>query len=97
MSRDIIAEAKKGWQKPVFELDEGAIMAAVRAEAAVRPVRRVAAWRLPNWLGGVAAGLALAATLGGLAQSLGSTQLQLDGALARGGDAAELVQTASLW
>lgn len=75
-------------------LDTAAIMAAVRAEAAARPVRRAAyAGRdVPRWIGAVAASLAFLAALGMLVRSTGQADREIGVAWARNVEPTEFVR-----
>ena len=75
-------------------LDTASIMDAVRAEAAVRPVRRLEYVQMdvPRWLGAAAAALAFIAAAGMLLQAGGKADREIGVAWARSVDPAEFVQ-----
>lgn len=75
-------------------LNEAAIMAAVRAEAAVRPVRRApyAVRDVPRWIGTVAASLAFIAAVGMLLQAAGRADREIGVAWTRNVEPTEFVQ-----
>lgn len=76
-------------------LDEAAIMAAVRAEAAARPVRRApyAVRDVPRWVGAVAASLAFIAAAAMLVQSAGRADREIGVAWAKSVEPTEFVQS----
>ena len=98
MKRNIDSE----WRRAVAEagvpavpaLDTGAIMVAVRAEAAARPARRLdyVPLDVPRWAGAVAASLAFLAALGMLARSAGQADREIGLAWARSVEPTEFVQ-----
>lgn len=69
-------ELKAAWAAPAAALDEAAIMAAVRREAAARPVRGTLRARRP-WLGAAAVAAALAWSAFTLAQARGTADRQV--------------------
>ena len=75
-------------------LDAAAIMAAVRAEAAARPVRRLeyVPMPVPNWLGTLAASLAFLVAVGMLARSAGQADREIGLAWTRSVQPTEFVQ-----
>ena len=75
-------------------LDAAAIMDAVRAEAAARPVRRLdyVARDVPRWLGAVAASLAFLAAAGLLVRSVGQADREIGVAWVRSVEPTEFVQ-----
>ncbi len=75
-------------------LDAAAIMDAVRAEAAARPVRRLeyAARDVPRWFGAVAASLAFLAAAGLLVRAVGQADREIGVAWVRSVEPAEFVQ-----
>ena len=75
-------------------LDTAAIMAAVRAEAAVRPVRRpdYVARDVPRWFGAVAASLAFLAAAGLLVRAIGQADQEIGVAWARSVEPSEFVR-----
>ena len=75
-------------------LDAAAIMDAVRAEAAARPVRRLdyLARDVPRWLGAVAASLAFLAAAGLLVRSVGQADREIGVAWVRSVEPTEFVQ-----
>ena len=75
-------------------LDTDAIMAAVRAEAAARPVRRpdYVARDVPRWFGAVAASLAFLAAAGLLVRASGQADREIGVAWVRSVEPTEFVQ-----
>jgi hypothetical protein len=71
------SELKAAWAAPAAALDEAAIMAAVRREAAARPARGVARRGQRTWIGAAAVAAALAWTAFTLAQAGGSADRQI--------------------
>jgi len=69
-------DLKAAWRAPDAGLDEAAILAAVRREAAVRPARRGAVRRRP-WIGAAAVAASLAWAAFTLAQARGTADRQI--------------------
>ena len=78
----------------VPRLDTASIMAAVRAEAAENPVRRLeyVPMAVPNWLGTLAASVAFLVAVGMLARSAGQADQEIGLAWSRSVQPAEFVQ-----
>lgn len=98
MNRNIESEWRRAVAEagaaPVPALDTGAIMDAVRAEAAARPARRLdyVPLDVPRWAGAVAASLAFLAALGMLVRSAGRADREIGVAWARSVEPTEFVQ-----
>jgi hypothetical protein len=75
-------------------LDTASIMDAVRAEAAVRPVRRLeyVPMDVPRWAGAVAASLAFLAAVGLLVRASGQADREIGVAWTRNVEPTEFVQ-----
>jgi hypothetical protein len=87
---------RAAYRPAVPDLDTGAIMAAVRQEAAVHPLRRPAAnavAAIPTWVCAAAASLAFLAAASVMVQSLNQADRQIGQAWIRTVQPDEFVQT----
>lgn len=83
---DMWESLRSAYRPAVSELDTNAIMAAVRQEAALRPVRQTApnpVAAIPTWICAAAACLALFATATVLVQSTDTADQQINSAWMR--------------